>query len=290
MNRAIWEQAFRDAVWLLMGCALMMFGFHWLLVYLTSFISTSSFVEFMSDLPDQTHGMFGLSIGEAASWRGRIGLGYVDPTVVVISAVWAIARGSDAVSGPLDRGTMEMILAQPVSRIGVLVAHSGVTCLGAAAIGGAAWLGTWTGIATVSVEQSAWFGLVKSTVPLHTLLDSRDYIPSAINLFCLTLFAAALTALVSACGRYRWRTIGLVGGFYLVQIMIKVAGLMASHLDWLFYLTFLGAYWPQRLAVAAPEDVARLSLQYNGVLLGGAVAGYLLAAVIFSRRDLPAPL
>ena len=40
----------------------------------------------------------------------------VDPVVVLTATVWGVTRGSDAVSGQLERGTLEMILAQPVRR------------------------------------------------------------------------------------------------------------------------------------------------------------------------------
>jgi ABC-2 type transport system permease protein len=294
MNRAVLKKEIRDAFWLLAGCASVMFGFLWLFVYLTSFIATTAFIDLLGSLPDDMHGLAGISIQEAASWPGRLALAFVDPTVVLISAIWSIARGSAAVSGPLDRGTLEMVLAQPVSRLSVLLAHSSVTLFGCALLAVCAWLGLWAGIATVSVEQTRWFGLVKEMVPLSEITRPHFYVHSALNLFCLTVFTAALATFISACGRYRWRTIGIVGGFYVIQIIVKVAGLSAEPLQWLFRFTFLGAYWPQVLAVQAmkpaPNDAWALSLQYNGILLGLAYVCFVAAGVVFHRRDLPAPL
>ncbi len=299
MNLALWEKSLRDAFWLLLACATIMFAFLWLFVYTTSFVTASAFFEFMAELPDETQNLFGISLKEAASWRGRLALGFVDPTVVVISAIWAIARGSNSVSGPLDRGTMEMLLAQPISRISILTAHSVVTILGAAVLAVAAWCGLRAGIATVSVEESRWmglytFGFYTEEVPLADLIDARPYWFGAFNLFSLTVLAAAIATLVSACGRYRWRTIGIMGGFYFIQIIMKVAALAAEHLDWLFYGTFMGAYWPQILAVEAAKEMPNaawsLTLQYNGILLGIAAICLVAAGLIFQRRDLPAPL
>ena len=293
MNLEIWKKAWRDAFWLLAGCVTVLFAFMWLFVYMTSFVPASAFVDFVAELPDRTHGMFGIGIKEAASWPGRLSLSFVDPTVVVIAAIWAIARGSDTVSGPLDRGTMEMLLAQPVSRMGVLFSHATVTVLGAGLLAIAAWSGLRCGIATVNVEQTKMF-FFKETVPLSTLIDSSHYVYAAVNLFSFTVFTAAVATVVSACGRYRWRTIGIAGGFLIVQIIIKMLGLAARELNWVFRFTYLGAYWPQVIAVEAmkplPNRVWELSWQYNGILLGAAIACYIAAAVIFHRRDLPAPL
>jgi len=289
---AVWRRAVAEAIWLLGDCVLMMFAFHWLYVYLTSLISGSSFASFFDELPDSMGGMLGISIAEAATPRGRIALGYVDPTPVIIAVVWGLTRGSDAVSGPLDRGTLELTLAQPVSRLTVLSANIGVTVIGAAVIALAAWLGTCAGIATVSVRQEGIFNRLffgYQDVPLTQLVTYREFIPAAVNLFSLTVLMGGYTTLISACDRFRWRTIGIAGSFTLIQIVMKMAGLAAIQLQWLFNFTFLGAYWPQTLALAGSRTW-ELSLQYNGILLGVAAMGYLAAAAIFSRRDLPAPL
>jgi hypothetical protein len=80
----------------------------------------------------------------------------------------------------------------------------------------------------------------------------------------------------------------------VVQIIIKIAGLAAKDLNWLFNFTFMGAYWPQVIAVeamkAAPNDAWLLTLKYNGLLMGLGAACFLAAAAVFHRRDLPAPL
>ena len=307
---AVWRRAASEAMWLLAGCVLVMFAFHWLYVYLTSLVSSSSFAGLFAELPDSMGGMLGISIAEAATPRGRIALGYVDPTVVVIVVVWALTRGSDAVSGPLDRGTLELTLAQPVSRLTVLSANMGVTLIGAALIASAAWLGTCAGVATVSVEQDNVMSKVilgnfslpfaennalsrllfaKPQVPLWKLVAYQDFIPSAVNLFSLTMLMAGYTTLVSACDRFRWRTLGIAGSFTLIQVVMKMTGLASVKLKWLFNFTILGAYWPQVLALSG-DRVWELSWRYNGILLCGAILCYVAAAAVFTRRDLPAPL
>ncbi|HEY5314166.1 MAG TPA: ABC transporter permease subunit, partial [Pirellulales bacterium] len=50
-------------------------------------------------------------------------IGYVHPLVQTILCVWAVGRSSGAVAGELDRGTMELLLAQPVPRRNLILAH-----------------------------------------------------------------------------------------------------------------------------------------------------------------------
>ena len=298
LNSTLWKRAFFDAVWLMAGCTVLMFAFHWLFIYLTSFVSTPAFADFLqSELPKDLLGMFGMPLDLAAGPKGRLAMAYVDPTVVVISAIWAIARGSDAVSGPLDRGTLEMILAQPVSRFSVLLAQVAMTVLGAVLIAAAALAGTAAGIATVNWKETHFGGILGTAEivrPLSELVSAADYLPAAVSLFALTLFAAGLTTLVSSVQTSRKQTIGLVGSFYLLQVVMKVVGLTSTH-KWIFKATFLGAYWPQKI-VAQPEAIevlggsVSMGLFYNGILIGGGLACLVAAFVVFARRDLPAPL
>ena len=274
MNRALWSKSLRESRTLLVSLTLLMFAFHWLFVWLTSLVDLGAYKVIMQALPGEFRSMIHLPIAKLATDAGRISLAYIDPVAIFAVLSWALARGSDCVAGEIGRGTMEMLLAQPVSRLAVLAVHAAVTTLGAAVLAVAAWLGTAQGVIACKMAGD---------VPLAA------YIPAAANLFALTFFLAAASSMISACESYRWRAIGVMGGFYLVELVIKVVGRLAPQFDWLLYATFLGAFEPQVLAVS-PERAWELSLRYDGTLIGLGLAAYTVAAVVFCRRDLPAPL
>ena len=48
---------------------------------------------------------------------------YVHPLVMTILCIWAIGRAANAIAGEIDRGTMELLLAQPIRRSQVVLAH-----------------------------------------------------------------------------------------------------------------------------------------------------------------------
>jgi ABC-2 type transport system permease protein len=98
-----------------------------------------------------------------------------------------------------------------------------------------------------------------------------------------------ITACVSAADSHRWRTIGILCGFYVFSILAKLVGRMSESLSWVGYLSVFNAYEPQRLVFGGLESWQLLA-RYDGVLLGIGLAAYVLGAVIFARRDLPAPL
>lgn len=275
MNRTLWKSNFVEGRLLLACCCIILFGFNWVYVWASSLVKLGMVEELLNTLPPELVALSGVEdTKQIATTAGRLGLGYVDPVVLFASGVWAIARGSDAVSGPLGRGTLEMILSQPVRRITLLGIHSAITIAGAVLLALCAFGGTAMGLATVTLEQSVEINL---------------FVAPAINVFSLTFFVAGLTTFVSSFDTYRGRTVGIVSGFYIFAMVIQLLVRTVDSLEWLKYFTFLAAYEPVIL-VTEPENAWTLSLQYNGILLGLGALAFLAGGVVFCRRDLPAPL
>lgn len=274
MNAGLWNKSWREARLLLLGLTLLMFGFQWLFVWITSLLDMSAMLIFMQSLPKEFERMIGVMFKQVATPQGRIAMAYIDPLVILSVTAWGIARGSDCVSGELGRGTLEMLLAQPVRRLSLLVIQAIVTTCGAAVIALAAWLGTWTGLSTVELGQQ---------------LSPQEFVPGALNLFSLTFCLAGMTTLVSAMDTYRWRTIGIMGGFYAVSLIIKIVGRMAPDWGWLLNISFLTAFEPQT-RILTPGEAWGMALRHDGLLFGLGLGSYVLAAIVFCRRDLPAPL
>ena len=278
MNRALWIKAIVEARLLLAACMLLLFVFQWIYVWVTSLVKLGPLYTFLTELPEHLTGILGAPIEEVATIEGRIALGYIDPTMVVTAAVWSISFGLDVVGGDLNRGSMAMLLSSPVRRAEVLVAHAAVTVVGAALIALSAVLGTAMGVWTVTLEAE---------------VAAATFLPAATNLFALTFFVCGITTLASSVDSVRWRTVGLIGGFYIVQVIMEVLSRSAPVLSWLKWFTFLGAYEPQSIITRMLDDPAGawwLAAQFNAVLLGLGLLGYALALALFCRRDVPAPL
>ncbi|MEX2112091.1 MAG: ABC transporter permease [Pirellulales bacterium] len=285
-NAALWKKSLIECRWLLLACVVFMFGVHWLRVWISSFFSMRDLETMLSLLPAPIEQLLPVSYTQMATTAGQIAAEYDDPVVLLLMTVWAISRGSDAVSGELNRGTMEMVLAQPVTRTSVVATQGIVTVAGAALLGLAAWLGTCTGLATVTLEST---------------IDPRVFVPPALNLFALGAFLAGLTTMVSAGTSYRARTIGIVGGFYAVSMVVKIVGRMAPGWEWLSYCSFFTPFEPQLLVgdttrawatqvETAPGVFELGGIGYDSVLVGLGLACYVIAIIVFVRRDLPAPL
>lgn len=284
--RALWKKAFREARWLLLAGALLLIAFLWVRVWMVSQLKTADFRLILQITRTFTQRLSPIPLDELASTLGRISVGFNEPLVVLIMTVWGIGRGSDAVAGEIGRGTMELLLAQPVRRITLLATQATTTLLGAAVLALAAWLGMAMGIVTVSLEDA---------------IHAAELTPGAFNLFALGVFLAGTSTLASSVARSRGWAISVMGGLYVYATVTKIVARVDPRWEWLGYTSFFTPYEP--MVIVLREDRAwRLfsegakgelllgGLGQSGILLGLGVACYLLAAAIFCHRDVPAPV
>src|SRR5262245_11316277 len=89
-----------------------------------------------------------------------LAIGMLHPIVLVLSVVWGVGRTSSAIAGELDRGTMELLMSQPVPRNRLILAHFIVDCVVLPIICLSFFAGTQFGLAVVG-----------DFVPDYTILD-----------------------------------------------------------------------------------------------------------------------
>lgn len=287
MTRALLAKALRDGSLLLACLAALLFGFTWLQIWLGSMISLPEFAKFLSSaLPKNFERLSPVPFSEMATSAGRIAIIYAHPLVLFGTLVWAIARGSDCVSGEIGRGTMEMLLAQPISRTSVYITQAVVVITGSAILAAATWCGTAIGLATVDLPEP---------------VAASRFIAPDVNLFTRTVCLAGMTALLSSWDSQRWRTVGLMTGWYVLATICEIVGRLADGWQWLRYASFLTAYAPEPM-VARPSEAWSIFAYQDGAVTGLGLGGgslvllaigllcYLAGAVIFNRRELPAPI
>jgi ABC-2 type transport system permease protein len=287
MIRALFGKAVADARLLLAALAILLFCFPLLFLWASSTISLPAFSEFLANaLPKRWERVSGVPFSQMATPAGRAAMVFVHPLVLLGAVVWAIARGSDCVSGEIGRGTMELLLAQPARRTSLYATQAAVTILGSMMLASAAWCGVAIGLRTIA---------------LYERVSAVLFAPPAVNLFGLMVCVGGVAALVSSCDNQRWRTVGIVGAWYAVSLLLEVIGQIADGWQWAGYASFTSAYEPQAM-VARPDEAWSLFEYQDGavagigfggrqlVLLGLGLFSYLAGAVVFSRREIPAPL
>lgn len=81
-----------------------------------------------------------------------LSIGYVHPLMVVIFCIWGVGRAAGAIAGELDRGTMELLLAQPVARWRLLWAHLIVDAITIPILCLSLWAGNAIGVWMIGPE------------------------------------------------------------------------------------------------------------------------------------------
>ena len=224
-------------------------------------------------------------------------------------AIWAIVRGSDVVSGEISRGTMEMVLSQPVSRTRVFLIHCAITILGVFLLVLITWLCMWIAVHTTDVKiakSSLWGATEVLEEPMSKHVDASVFAPGLINLAIFGFFVSSLAVFFSSFDRYRWRTLGIVVSIYMAGAMIKILGMASESFRWTGWLTFFSLYEPESAIKLYQNDPASLwkfslfdeaglwtgfgPLGHNTILVFSGIVFYVAAIMIFRRRDISAPL
>jgi ABC-2 type transport system permease protein len=212
-----------------------------------------------------------------------LSIGYVHPLVQTILCIWAIGRAAGAIAGELDRGTMELLLAQPLPRYRVILAHFFVDWLTIPILCLSLWAGNWLGAWLVGILE---IGVGRDASQL--VVDPQIFAPALPGVAALVFAVSGYTMWLSACGRFRGRVLGLAVLATLVQFLINAVGQLWDAIAFLRPYTVFFYYQPQQAILE--RGTMQDSLANVGVLLAVGGIGYALALWTFCRRDLPAPL
>jgi ABC-type transport system involved in multi-copper enzyme maturation permease subunit len=278
MNRVLLRQSFRDSWLLLACCSVLAFGFICLRIWVASKIRADVFIRLFSGALRSFSRLLPVPIEDLASPLGRTAFSYEEMPVILLLGLWVVARGSDCIAGRVGAGTMEMLLAQPLRRVTLVTTHSFVTLIGVVAFGLVTVAGLAAGVALSEFKPRPELG---------------SLLPATFNFLGFGVFLVGFATLTSALSRTRAQAVGIVMGVYVIQLSLLIFSRLAPSAEWLENFTIVTVHQPTMLAVGIanrPETSWPVFWQYNAILVGLGAALWLLAAAIFCRRDVPAPL
>jgi ABC-2 type transport system permease protein len=263
-----------ESRWTLLLSAAALFGLGWLFVYLTS-RNEARIVRSLqsdSDLGERIQWMKSLGVAEQPSSVQLIMVSWNHPIIWLWIAMWAISRGSVAVSAEVERGTMDLILSRPVARWAYLLAQVLFAIIGLAILAAALFAGCSIAVRynVLNEPPSAWL-LVRP----------------AINFAAIGLPIYGYTLLVSALDHVRWRptSIGSVltlGGFIAYVVSLNPVLQDSNWRPWLERISIFKAFNPVEVVTTGETLAFNLS-----VLVGIGTACIVLSFFVFAVRDLP---
>ena len=165
MTFVLIRKLLRDVRWGLLVVALLFFGFQIFWVKATERVTTQVAPMFqvmarsqnkkIEDVEKQlfrgpgrvVQGVIGGDQLKFEKAQDVLSIGYVHPLMQVLLCLWAIGRAAGAIAGEIDRGTMELLLAQPLPRSRIVLAHLAVDAILIPLLCLSLWGGMWAGTA-----------------------------------------------------------------------------------------------------------------------------------------------
>jgi ABC-2 type transport system permease protein len=233
-----------------------------------------------------------------------LSMGMLHPVFLVLSVVWSVGRAASAVAGEIDRGTMELLLSQPIPRNRLILAHFSVDVIVLPILCLSFFAGTQFGLAVAGPFIPNYSALKEAKVPIpipeHPAplpVSAAEEPQALVNSFALMFAISGFTIALSSAARSRWKVIGYALLALVVMFVANTLGQLWTPSRFVRPFTFFFYYQPQRIMLDGEWTVdigsawpVKAAVPVVLVLLGVGVAGYLAAWRIFSRRDLPAPL
>jgi ABC-2 type transport system permease protein len=192
-------------------------------------------------------------------------IGYQHPLVMFLYMLYAVGVPIGLLTGEVQKGTMELILSRPITKIQVYICAAGLTVVGLFSLIMIMFLGT---VAAVNIY------------PFSEPIDLDLLLRLAVTGGLLAATFGAFALLCAASFERLYSATGVAAGFLTLNYFIAIVAewwprvhfLRKATLFYLVYYSNLWFAWPI-------ENMARL-----GAIL---VALVLLGGIIWRRRDLP---
>ena len=217
---------------------------------------------FIQDLPEVFKALFG-GVLDYTTANGFLDAQLYTVIAPLVLIVYAVVQGVGAIAGEEERGTLGLLLSNPVPRSKVVLHKAAAMTLGVVVGAFALWCGLllFAQVNDVSIRVK---GLTHGTVSLGLVV----------------LFFGAMSLAVGAATGRRGLSAGLTGGYgvaaYLLNSFIPLV-------DWLRPARFITPFY----YYSANDPLVRgLSLSHALTLVGASLALVAFAVWAFERRDL----
>ncbi|MFQ5591729.1 MAG: ABC transporter permease subunit [Phycisphaerae bacterium] len=268
MNRGLLIKSIREALpsTVLFGVAAA--AFEALLAYLIPIFYTELADQWLrlGIVENIFKGLLGADAGGPLGAGVMASIAWVHP--IMLTLIWAhvIINCTRLPAEEVDRGTIDLLLALPVSRTGIYLCESVV------------WLGAGLGVIAMALVGSL-VGSRFAAPDLRAELAPRLVV--VVNLYCLYVSVGGVTCVVSALSNRRGRAIGAVFAVVLVSFLINFIAQFWHPAKSIAFLSVLNYYKPLNILRGSSWPIADM-----GVLLAVGAVLWFVGLLIFARRDI----
>ena len=206
--------------------------------------------------------------GSLFTLPGAITIGFQHPLALAFLGIFAVGTSTGAIAGERERGTLEVLLARPLSRRSLYITVAvAVTVLIA--------------VELVAILGGQWVGIL-----IQGLTDEIDVaglpLVFANGLLLWGAFAAFSLAASVSFDRLA-PALGLSLAYLLVNYFLEILGSLWTDVAWSQEYSLIHHFQPTELLAGDPDPI-------DFLILGLAVLiPVVYALIVFPRRDLAAP-
>lgn len=250
----------------------------WIVVVLALFgwgilipVFYTAFSDVMRDLANSgafPEELLNFGSGSLFSLPGAVTLGTQHPIAIALVSVFAVGATSTAIAGERQRGTLEVLLARPLSRTAAYVSIA---------------LGL---LLVVAVAVAALIGGFVAGAALQGVLDDLpvEHLPAVfLNGFLLWGAFATFGLAASVSFDRAGPAIGLTLAYLLVNYFFEILGSLWREAEWTQEYSLFHHFNPTEILGGAAEPIDLL------VCAVAFVIPIVYALIVFPRRDLAAP-
>ncbi len=253
---------------LLLTAGLLLAGFQVVLILQANSIQASNAFAKMGDLmPAFLRDMLGPSFAMFLTFKGIVCLGYFHPVVMGALVAVSVTLATIPVM-EIETGFIDLVLARPLKRHWIVTRSILVALASTVYLLAMMALGTWVGLTDFAARNAGW--------PSLALVGSL-----AINLGLLMLCWSAIAMAIGCACRRRGSAGAIAGLLGLTAYLTDYIGRAWKPADSIAWLSPFRYYSPFELVLGSALPVKNLY-----VLGGIAMAGFTIAYLLYSRRDI----
>ena len=231
-------------------------------LFYPSFKDSPEFNDLLGDSDSITR-VFAGDVADLTSPEGFLNSQLMFLMVPLLLIVFAIWLGTGAIAGEERRGTLDVLLANPVTRSRVLLEKLAALVVATLVLAFLMWLGTTIAAAAIGMDVS--FSRLAEAMLSAWLLG--------------VLFGALALAIGSATGKISV-SVGLAGAVAVVSYFLNALAPVVDAVEPLRNLS------PFHYYIGADPLTNGIDLAHAAVLVGLTLALVVVATVTFERRDL----
>jgi len=259
----LFQKTLRDYRFSLLFWGLGFVALSFYLMYFYPFISrTSDILRIIENLPPIIKNF----IGDTANLTTPEGFLNVQPFSMMapfLFLIFSIVKGGDSIAGEMDRGTLDLLMANPLPRWRLVVEKYSAI-----------------GISLFFLAISFWIGLASASLIFNIKINFLHLAEAILSCFMLGLFFASLTLVLGCLSLRKKMSYGIVSGFAIVTYLINAYAPMVSSLK--PYRIFSPFYYYN----GASPIINGLNVVHFVILWCISLIFFLLSLYIFERKNI----